>query len=66
MNQKEKMAEMKERNYHDVVARIKENKFAHCSTLMVTEQRMNDLKRHYLYAAVPSGCAGKCFMFCKV
>lgn len=66
MTQKEKMAAMKEANYHDVVARIKENKFAHCSTLMVTEQRMNELKRHYLFSAVPFSGTGKCFMFCKV
>ena len=66
MTHKEKIAHMKEMNYHDVVARIGLNKTAHCSTMMVTEARMNELKRNYLFAAVPYSGAAKCYMFCKV
>lgn len=65
MTQKEKMAAIREQNYHDVLEKIRVNKFAHCSTFMVTETRMNELKHKFVFAAVPSSCYGKCFMFCK-
>ena len=65
ISHKDKMAAIKERNYQHVVELIRLNKTAHCSTLMVTEARMNELKRNYVFAAVPSSCSGKCFMFCK-
>lgn len=65
MQHKEQIAARKEQLYHETVKLIRENKFAHCTTVMVTEARMNDLKRAYLFAKVPYGGDGKCFMFCK-
>ncbi|MGL5404363.1 MAG: hypothetical protein ACRC9I_11555 [Acinetobacter sp.] len=65
MQHKEKIALRKEQLYQLTLAKVRVNKSAHCTTAMVTEERMNDLKRMFMHAKVPYGGDGKCFMFCK-
>lgn len=65
MQHKHKIMLRKEQLYQLTLEKIKLYKTAHCTTNMVTEERMNDLKRMFMHAKVPYGGDGKCFMFCK-
>ncbi|MGL5014478.1 MAG: hypothetical protein ACRC6V_09350 [Bacteroidales bacterium] len=59
------LSDRKEQLYLETVQLVLKNKYAHCTTVMVSESRLNDLKRMFVCAAVPYNGDGKCFMFCK-
>ncbi|MGL5012908.1 MAG: hypothetical protein ACRC6V_01290 [Bacteroidales bacterium] len=57
--------DIKEKYFHEVVARVRANKFSHVTTVMVTEERLNQLKQMFICASVPYSGSGKCFLLCK-
>lgn len=65
MSHKQEIAYKKELNYQKTRNDVLRNKTAHCTTVMVTEARLNDLKREFVCSKVPYGGDGKCFMFCR-
>lgn len=59
------IAELKESMYQKVVEELKHNRHTHVTSVMVTESRLNELRKRFVSARVPYNGEGVCYLLCR-